>query len=93
MWDTISSGKTWAGEFCNKKKDGELYWEDASVSPVTNSDACITHYLAVKEDITGRKQTEEALRNSEKRSIMAQKIGKVGIWDWRPELRYPDLVR
>ena len=82
MWDTISFGKTWSGEFCNKKKNGELYWEDARVSPVTNSDGCITHYLAIKEDITGRKQTEEALRNSEKRSIMAQKIGKVGIWDW-----------
>jgi hypothetical protein len=62
LWDTILSGKTWFGEFHNKKKNGELYWEFASISPIVNASGEITHYLAVKEDITERKQVEEALQ-------------------------------
>ena len=67
LWDTICADKIWRGKFINKKKNGELYWESASISPVTNSEGVITHYVAVKEDITERKQTEDALRVSEKR--------------------------
>lgn len=59
MWETISSGKEWRGEFCNKKKNGELYWEYASISPVRNTKGVITHFIAVKEDITERKKAEE----------------------------------
>ncbi|MHC4456121.1 MAG: PAS domain-containing sensor histidine kinase, partial [Planctomycetota bacterium] len=65
LWDTISSGGEWRGEFHNKKKNGELYWESASISPVRDLDGVITHFIAVKEDITERKQTEEALWISE----------------------------
>lgn len=59
LWETISSGREWRGEFCNRKKNGELYWEFASISPVRNSKGVITHYIAVKEDITERKKVEE----------------------------------
>lgn len=52
MWKTINSGKIWRGELHNKKKNGELYWESASISPVLNEDGVITNYLAVKEDTT-----------------------------------------
>jgi len=62
MWDTIKSGKEWRGEFQNKKKNGELYWEMASISPIMNEAGMITHFVAVNEDITKRKQTEEKLR-------------------------------
>ena len=65
LWNTITSGTTWRGEFCNAKKDGELYWESASISPVRDAEDTITHFVAVKEDITERKQVEEALRESE----------------------------
>lgn len=58
LWSTITSGGEWRGEFCNKKKNGNLYWEYASISPIKNPEGVITHFLAVKEDITGRKQTE-----------------------------------
>ncbi len=58
LWETISAGKEWRGEFHNKKKDGELYWESASISPIRNLAGRVTHYVAVKEDITARKQTE-----------------------------------
>lgn len=61
LWDTITSGGTWQGEFCNKKKNGELYWESASISPVKNSRGVITNFLAVKENITERKLMEQDL--------------------------------
>ncbi|MCI0521876.1 MAG: PAS domain S-box protein, partial [Chloroflexi bacterium] len=59
LWKTITSGSEWQGEFHNKKKNGELYWEQASISPIFNPAGAITHFLAVKEDITARKQAEE----------------------------------
>ncbi|MEW5700879.1 MAG: PAS domain S-box protein [Candidatus Zixiibacteriota bacterium] len=61
MWETIKSGQVWRGEFHNKKKNGELYWESASISPITDPSGQITHYVAVKEDITAQKQAEQAL--------------------------------
>jgi PAS domain S-box-containing protein len=65
LWETISNGGEWRGELCNKKKNGELYWESASISPVRDTAGAITHFLAVKEDITEPKRAEEALRESE----------------------------
>lgn len=58
MWQTITSGREWRGEFLNKKKSGELYWEIASISPVKNKKGEITYFVAVKEDITDRKKAE-----------------------------------
>ena len=58
LWQTIMAGKEWRGEFHNKKKNGELYWESASISPIRDPAGRITHYVAVKEDITAQKQTE-----------------------------------
>ncbi len=66
MWETISSGGIWRGEFLNKRKDGTHYWELASVSPIIDKDGNIIKYLAIKEDITERKKTEDALIKSEK---------------------------
>ena len=65
LWDTILMGNEWRGEFHNKKKNGELFWEFASISPLKNKDGEITHFLAVKEDITRRKNAEKALVESE----------------------------
>ncbi|MDH5561039.1 MAG: PAS domain S-box protein, partial [Deltaproteobacteria bacterium] len=64
MWDTISAKKEWRGEFHNRKKNGELFWEFASISPVLDDNGDISHYIAVKEDITQRKELEEKLNNS-----------------------------
>ncbi|MCU0334392.1 MAG: PAS domain S-box protein [Chitinophagaceae bacterium] len=60
MWEVISKKQSWQGEFCNKKKNGELYWENATITPILNDQGDITHYLAVKENITERKNLEEA---------------------------------
>jgi two-component system NtrC family sensor kinase len=65
MWETITSGGEWRGEFHNKKKNGESYWEFAYISPIKNQDDVITHFLAVKEDITERKRIERELHKSQ----------------------------
>ncbi|RQW76880.1 MAG: PAS domain S-box protein, partial [Geobacter sp.] len=65
LWATIFGGNEWHGEFRNKRKNGELYWEAASVSPVKNDAGVISHFIAVKEDVTERKWAEEELRRSD----------------------------
>ncbi|MCF6214106.1 MAG: PAS domain S-box protein [Flavobacteriaceae bacterium] len=59
LWQTISKGKTWRGEFKNIKKDGTAFWEKAIITPVKNSEGVITNYIALKEDITEAKQQEK----------------------------------
>lgn len=63
MWQVIGGGGVWRGELLNKKKNGELYWENATISPVRDANGRITHYVAVKEDITARKQAEELMKH------------------------------
>jgi len=62
MWSAIKLGQAWHGEICNRKKSGELYWENSSISPLRNQKNVITHFIAVKEDITERKNTENKLK-------------------------------
>ena len=61
LWKTISSGKEWRGEFHNKKKNGELFWEAAAISPIFDNQGRIINYLKVAKDITERKQAEEQI--------------------------------
>ena len=61
LWQTISAGKKWEGEFCNKKKNGDPFIEHAIISPIFNEHGEITHYMAIKDDITTRKQSEEII--------------------------------
>lgn len=58
LWKTILSGNEWRGTFRNRRKDGSLYWERASISPVFSDDGRITHFMAIKEDITGLVEAE-----------------------------------
>jgi PAS domain S-box-containing protein len=67
LWETISKGDTWQGVFKNKTKDGEYFWERAAISPIFDEQKNITHYLAIKENITSEKETREALEESEER--------------------------
>ncbi len=64
LWDTIKRGEVWQGEMINKKKNGELYWEYATISPVKNEMGQTTHYLAIKDDITERKRAENELQKA-----------------------------
>ncbi|NTV48743.1 MAG: EAL domain-containing protein [Geobacteraceae bacterium] len=61
MWSTITAGQEWQGEFCNKTKDGKRYWELCNIAPIKDESGVITNYVAIKEDITGRKINEEQL--------------------------------
>ena len=72
LWGTITAGRAWAGELQNRKKDGELFWERATISPLRDRDGVITHYLGLKEDITHQKKLEQQLRH-------AQKLEAVGL--------------
>ena len=67
MWQTISDGRTWTGEFHNKTKTGGLFWENVTITPVKDKDGTITNYLAVKEDNTAKKEAEQALKESEEK--------------------------
>lgn len=62
MWKTLLAGGEWRGEFHNKKKNGELYWEYASISAVRNKEGKVQHFLAIKEDITARKNAEAEIK-------------------------------
>ena len=64
LWTTLARGETWHGEFINARRSGEIYIESSRISPVRQPDGRITHYLAIKEDITERKQASDAIRES-----------------------------
>ena len=64
MWKTIFAGHAWRGEFLNRKKNGELYWEQAVMAPVLDGEGKILNFIAVKEDITAQKEAEAKLRNA-----------------------------
>ncbi len=67
IWKTITAGEVWKGELLNKNKEGKLFWEAVTISPIFDENQIITHYLGVKEDITQRKANDERLRKSEER--------------------------
>ncbi len=77
LWETILSGHEWRGEFQNIKKNGELYWEFALIAPIRNSSLEITHFMAIKEDITERKKMENQLRHSQKMEAVGQLAGGI----------------
>jgi PAS domain S-box-containing protein len=74
LWDTITRGDEWHGEFHNKNKNGELYWESASISAIRNKDGEITNFIAAKEDITKRK---EILKELEVKNIELKKLDQL----------------
>lgn len=67
LWRSLKAGKEWKGVFCNRKKNGEFFYESASILPIKDTDGKITHYLGIKEDITHRLKTEAAIKESEER--------------------------
>ena len=73
--ESLSRGETWHGEFLNLKKNGELYWEAASIGPITDNEGKVTHYIAIKQDITEKKKKDKELKDSlEEKEIMLKEI-------------------
>ncbi|MEI6823167.1 MAG: PAS domain S-box protein [Bacteroidota bacterium] len=81
LWDNISTGNNWQGIFHNKKKTGEFYWESSNITPIFDSKGEITNYLAVKEDITERLETQYELQKSEERFRQISEQSKEVIWE------------
>ncbi len=80
LWATIAAGQVWRGELVNRKKSGQLHTELVVVTPVTGENGALTHYVAIKEDITERKRTETALRETQEHyRIVAENTDDV-IW-------------
>ncbi|MCK5519610.1 MAG: PAS domain S-box protein, partial [Candidatus Marinimicrobia bacterium] len=77
LWHTIIKGNIWKGEFHNKTKDGELFWESASISPIMNQDGQTFQYMAIKEDITDKKLLESQLHQSQKMEAIGQFAGGI----------------
>jgi len=77
LWETITSEAEWHGVFHDKRKDGTLFWERASISPVRDTSGTITHFIAVKEDITDQKSLEDQLRQAQKMEAVGQLAGGI----------------
>jgi len=77
MWQTILAGRVWHGELVNRCKDGSLFLEEETITPLLGLDGHITHYVAIIQDITERRQTEEALRRAQKMEAIGQLSGGI----------------
>ncbi len=78
LWNTISNGREWHGEFLNKKKNGEYYWERAIIFPIKGRNGAITHFAAAKEDITELKENEVKREELNKQVLQLQRMETIG---------------
>ena len=89
MWQTILSGKEWHGEFCNRKKDGTTFWELASIAPIHTEDGKISHFVAIKEDITDQKRIISELKKAKEAADEANEAKSLFLSSMSHELRTP----
>ncbi len=89
LWDTILSGNDWKGEFRNKKKNGELYWESVSITPLICDEGEITHFVAVKEDITEKKKILNDLIEAKERAEESDRLKSAFLANMSHEIRTP----
>jgi len=89
IWKRLISGKEWRGEFKNKKKSGEYYWESATITPIKNENGDISHLLAIKEDITSKKEMELELKRALDSAEEASKLKSTLLSNMSHELRTP----
>jgi PAS domain S-box-containing protein len=88
MWNTLIATGEWQGEIQNKHKNGSSYWVYESISAIKNTAGDITHFLAVEEDITHRKEVESALMESEKRFRQMAEMAGEWLWEQDPNGYY-----
>jgi PAS domain S-box-containing protein len=89
LWCTISAGKEWRGEFHNKRKDGSTFWEMASISPIRNQHDEITHFIAIKEDISDRKIWEQQLQEAKEKAEDSDRLKSAFLANMSHEIRTP----
>lgn len=89
LWRTITSGNAWRGEFLNKKKNGDYFWELASISPIKNKKGEITHFIGFKEDITERKRMEKEVIIAKEKAEESDKLKTSFLANMSHEIRTP----
>jgi PAS domain S-box-containing protein len=77
LWSTILSGRVWHGEVINRRKDGSLYTEEMTVTPIRDAHGKTTHFIAIKQDVTRRRTLEEQLRQSQKMDAIGRLAGGI----------------
>ena len=83
MYRTVSKGKVWHAEVCNKAKEGHLYWVDTTIVPFMNRNNKPESYIAIRTDITERKRVEETFARNHEQLELVIKNTNIGIWDWQ----------
>ena len=78
LWERVQAGGEWRGEFHNRRRNGELYWESASISGLRGPDGEITHFVAVKEDITARKELEAEVEARKRELARSESLAAMG---------------
>ncbi len=89
LWRTLMAGQTWRGELCNRRKDGSLFWEIAVIAPLRDSAGRLTHFVAVKEDITERRRIAEELRLAKESADAANRAKSTFLANMSHEIRTP----
>lgn len=82
LWLTIKSGKTWTGELQNRAKDGSIFWESSTISPIKNPNGVITRFIAVKKDITEKRMQEKELIRQKRLLETVESLSKSGGWEY-----------
>ncbi len=89
LWDTIISGRVWKGEFQNKRKDGSLFWESATITGIKNEKGLITNYIAIKEDITESRKMQRELIQAKEKAEESDRLKSAFLANMSHEIRTP----